>query len=73
VALSFTGTRLGRLDLRIEIGAGGVSAAVTAAVGEPHARAHAAADALTAALEAATGRPARVRVSPRRDPLDLYA
>jgi hypothetical protein len=73
VSLTFTGARVGRLDLRVEVGPDGIGATVTAAAGGPYERAGAAAGRLRETLEASTGRPAAVRVHPRRDPLDLYA
>ena len=73
VSLTFTGARVGRLDLRVEVGPDGVGATVTAAAGDPYDRAEAAAGRLRETLEASTGRPAAVHVHPRRDPLDLYA
>jgi hypothetical protein len=73
VSLTFTGARVGRLDLRVEVGPDGVAATVTAAGGDPYDRAEAAAGRLRETLEASTGLPAAVRVLARRDPLDLYA
>jgi hypothetical protein len=73
VALTFDSRVLGRLDLRIVLGAGEVRADVQAPAGPAFEAAEAAAQELRAALEAHVGRPAAVRVAPRRDPLDVYA
>ena len=74
VALSFHSEALGRLDLRLELVPGArVQASVAAAAGRPFALADAAAGRLQAGLHARTGLDADVRVSPRREPLDVYA
>jgi len=74
VALSFTSEALGRLDLRLELVAGSrVSAAVEAPPGRSYALADAAAEHLRDGLHARTGLEAEVRITPRREPLDVYA
>lgn len=73
VTLSYESPALGRLDLRLELPAGGVTAVVAAPAGDSAQRAGAAADALRGALEGATGRAAQVHVFPRRDPFEAYA
>lgn len=73
VALSFDSPALGRLDLRLELGPGGVQAAVVAPVGAGYDLAEGGASALRDGLTVRTGLPAAVRVLPRRAPLDLYA
>jgi hypothetical protein len=73
VALSFTSEALGRLDLRLEVGGGRVRAAVETSAGRPFEVADAAADRLHDALHARTGLEAEVRITPRREPLDVYA
>jgi hypothetical protein len=73
VALSFDSPKLGRLDLRIDLATGAVQAAIAAPPGAAYDAAHAGAERLRASLAEATGRPAAVRVTPRREPLDLYA
>lgn len=73
VALVYESPRLGPLDLRLELHAGGVRAVVGARAGEPHEIAAAAAGELREALASVTGKPAEVRVEERRDPLDVYA
>jgi hypothetical protein len=74
VALSFTSEALGRLDLRLELVAGNrVSAAVETPAGRSYALADAAAERLREGLNARTGLEAKVRITPRREPLDVYA
>ncbi len=74
VALSFTSEALGRLDLRLELVAGSrVRAAVEAPPGRSYALADAAAERLQEGLHARTGLEAEVRITPRREPLDVYA
>jgi hypothetical protein len=73
VALSFQSSALGRLDLRIDLAAGTVSATVEAPRGQALELAEDGADRLRDGLAARTGLAAEVRVQPRRDPLDLYA
>jgi hypothetical protein len=74
VALSFHSDALGRLDLRIELVAGTrVSAAVEAPVGRSFDLADAASGRLHDGLQARTGLETDVRVTPRREPLDVYA
>jgi hypothetical protein len=84
VALSFTSDTLGRLDFRLEVAgttvpsgpaapAGRVRADVQAAAGAPFEAADAAAPRLRDGLVARTGLAADVRITPRRDPLDVYA
>jgi hypothetical protein len=73
VALSFTSPALGRLDLRLELAGTRISAAVEAPAGRSYALADAAAGRLEDGLHARTGLDAAVQVTPRREPLDLYA
>jgi hypothetical protein len=73
VALSFTSTALGRLDLRLELAGTRISADVEAPAGRSFALADAAAGRLQDGLQARTGLDAAVQVTPRREPLDLYA
>jgi hypothetical protein len=74
VALSFHSDALGRLDLRLELVTGKrVRASVEAAAGRPFAVAHRAGGRLQDGLHARTGLEADVRVTPRREPLDVYA
>jgi hypothetical protein len=73
VALSFDSAVLGRLDLRVDLARGTVSASIAAPRGPAFALATAAASRLEDALAEKTGRVAQVRVSPRREPFDAYA
>lgn len=73
VALSFDSAVLGRLDLRIDLARGTVSAGVAAPPGAALELATAAAARLQEALAERTGRAAQVRVTARRDPFDAYA
>jgi hypothetical protein len=73
VALSFHSESLGRLDMRIEIAGSRVTTAVQAETGQPFDLTSAAAPRLEHGLHARTGLEAEVRVTPRRDPLDVYA
>jgi hypothetical protein len=71
--LSFQSTALGRLDLRIDLGSGRVHVGVEAPPGHAYELADAGAERLRAQLDAATGLRSAVQVTPRREPLDLYA
>jgi hypothetical protein len=73
VALAFDSAVLGRLDLRVDLARGTVSAAVAAPPGATLELAAEAAARLREALAERTGRAAQVRVTPRRDPFDAYA
>jgi hypothetical protein len=73
VALSFESPSLGRLELRLEVAGAHVHAAIEAAAGHPFDLAHASATRLRDGLQARTGLAAEVRVTPRREPLDVYA
>jgi hypothetical protein len=73
VALTFQSPSLGRMDLRLELAGARVSVAVEAAAGRPFELADAASDRLQGGLQARTGLDAAVQVTPRREPLDLYA
>ena len=73
VALSFSSEALGRLDLRIEVTGTRVRAAVETPTGRAFELADAAAGRLEDGLHARTGLDAEVRITPRREPLDVYA
>jgi hypothetical protein len=73
VALAFDSAVLGRLDLRIDLARGIVSARVDVPPGATLELAEAAAGRLRDALAAQTGRAAQVHVSPRHEPFDAYA
>jgi hypothetical protein len=73
VALSFHSEALGRLDLRLELVTGSrVHASVEAPAGRSFELAEAASGRLHAGLHARTGLETEVRITPRREPLDVY-
>jgi hypothetical protein len=72
VSLAFQSPALGRLDLRLELRGGHLLAAVAAAAGKPFDAASEGSERLRANLEAA-GLSATVRVTPRHEPVDVYA
>jgi hypothetical protein len=72
--LTFASASLGRLELHLAMaGSEALRVHVRAAAGEAFEVAEAGAAELAEAIGAATGRPAQVSVSPRHDPLDVYA
>jgi flagellar hook-length control protein FliK len=73
MTLAFDSALLGRLDLRIDLARGTVSARVDAPPGAALELAESAAGRLRDALAETTGRTAQVTVVPRRDPFDAYA
>jgi hypothetical protein len=75
VRLTYASARLGTLDLHLALTAGGelVRVNVRARAGAPYELAERNATELQEAIAAATGRTAQVLVSPRHDPLDVYA
>ncbi len=73
VALVFDSAVLGRVDLRVVLGPGDVRAEIQAPAGASYESARGAAQELRQLLEAHVGRPARVGVTSRREPLDVYA
>ena len=73
VAITYRSPALGAVDFRLAIEGGALTVAVRAGQGAPHDLARAGADELREALARATGRSVQVAVTPRRDPLDVYA
>jgi hypothetical protein len=75
VRLTYASARLGALDLHLALTAGGelLRVNVRARAGAPFELAERHAAELQQALTAVTGTPAQVLVSPRHDPLDVYA
>lgn len=73
VALSFHSPSLGRIDLRIDLASKALHVGVAALPGRPLEAADANAERLRATLESALGLRSTVRVTPRREPLDVYA
>jgi hypothetical protein len=73
VALAFQSAALGRIDLRIDLATKAVQVAVEAPAGRAFEAADGASERLRATLAEALERSATVRVTPRREPLDVYA
>jgi hypothetical protein len=73
VALDYESPELGTLALSLELDPAAVVVRVGVAEGPALALARKESEGLRQALEAAVGRPARVRIEPRRDPFDAYA
>jgi len=72
--VTYASASLGRLELHLALAGGeALRVNVRAAAGAPFELAQAAANELAEAIGAATGKPAQVQVSPRHDPLDVYA
>jgi hypothetical protein len=74
VRLTYASATLGPLELHLALtGPEAIRVNVRARVGEPFELAERHAGELAEAIGAVTGKPAQVSVSPRRDPLDVYA
>jgi hypothetical protein len=74
VALRYNAPALGSVDLRFQMDAGALSLLVTVPAGQPHELAQAGAESLRQVLlQTVPGRAVSVTVSPRREPLDVYA
>jgi hypothetical protein len=73
VAVTYRSPSLGALDFRLVLEGGAVTAQVRAREGAPFELAQAQASQLREALHQALSKPVQVTVSPRRDPLDVYA
>jgi hypothetical protein len=73
LSLRYDAPALGPVDLRFSLDADTLAVAVAARAGAPHEQAHANAGDLAAALTQAVSQAVSVTVSPRRDPVDLYA
>jgi hypothetical protein len=73
VSLAFVSPALGRIDLRIDLATRAVDVGVETPSGPAFDAADGAAERLRSTLEDALERPASVRVTPRREPLDVYA
>jgi hypothetical protein len=73
VSLRYDAPTLGAFDLRFDLDAGSLRVNVSVAPGTPLSLAQARATELRDALTAGVGRPATVTVTPRHEPLDLYA
>jgi hypothetical protein len=73
LSLRYDAPALGAVDLRFDLDPGSLRVSVSVAPGTPLSLAQARADALRDALTAGVGRPATVTVSPRHEPMDVYA
>jgi hypothetical protein len=73
LSLRYDPPTLGAFDLRFDLDPGSLRVSVSVAVGTPLSLAQARAEELRDALTAGVGRPATVTVSPRHEPLDVYA
>jgi flagellar hook-length control protein FliK len=73
VAITYRSPALGAIDFRLALEGGAVTAQVRAREGAPYEVAQAQAAELREALNQATGKPVQLTVSPRHDPLDVYA
>jgi hypothetical protein len=73
LSLRYDAPTLGAVDLRFELDTGALRVSVSVGAGTPLSLAQARADALRDALTAGVGRPATVTVTPRHEPLDVYA
>jgi hypothetical protein len=73
VAITYRSPALGAIDFQLALEGGGLTAQVRAKEGAPYELARTQAEELRDALHRATGKPVQLTVSPRRDPLDVYA
>ena len=73
IAIGYASPALGQVGFILSLVPGGVKVRAELAAGTPFELASDAADELRERLAAATGRVAEVTVTPRREPLDLYA
>ena len=73
LALVYDAPALGAVELRFELDPGSLRVNATLAAGQPATSAARAAGELRDALAAALDRPVTVEITPRREPLDLYA
>lgn len=73
VRLTYASARLGALDLHLALAGEALRVNVRARAGAPFELAERHAAELQQAIASATGKPAQVVVSPRHDPLDVYA
>ncbi|HEX4672639.1 MAG TPA: hypothetical protein VH279_10240 [Solirubrobacteraceae bacterium] len=73
LSLRYDAPTVGAVDLRFDLDPGCLRVSVSVAAGTPLSLAQARADELRDALSACVGRPATVIVSPRHEPLDVYA
>jgi hypothetical protein len=73
ISIGYSSPALGQIGFVLSLAPGAVSVRAELAAGAPFELASEASDELRARLVEATGRAAEVTVTPRREPLDLYA
>jgi len=73
ISLRYDAPALGAVDLRFDLDASGLRVAVALAAGKPFTLGDEASDQLRDSLAEETGRTVSVVVTPRREPLDVYA
>jgi hypothetical protein len=73
VAITYRSPALGPIEFRLAIEGGTLTAGVRVAQGGAHELARGRADQLREALARATDRPVSLAITPRHDPLDVYA
>ena len=73
LALVYDAPALGTVDLRFELDPQSLRVSAVLGAGEPVERAEQRAGELRDALSEAVGRPVTVHITPRREPLDVYA
>src|SRR5256885_579630 len=73
VAITYRSPALGAIDFRLGLEGGALTARVRAKEGAPYELARTQAEELRDALHRASGKPVQLTVSPRHDPLDVYA
>ncbi|MGZ4195993.1 MAG: hypothetical protein ACXVUE_15270 [Solirubrobacteraceae bacterium] len=73
LSLRYDAPKLGAFDLRFDLDPSSLRVNVSVAPGTPLSLAQARAEQLRDALTAGVGRPATVTVTPRHEPLDVYA
>ncbi len=73
VSLRYDAPSLGAIDMTFTLGATGLLLALTVPLGDAHTLTGAAAPELQDALRAAAERPVQITISPRREPIEVYA
>jgi hypothetical protein len=73
VAITYRSPSLGAIDFQLGLDGSAVTVQVLAKEGAPYELAQAQAEELRDGLTRATGKPVQLTVSPRHDPLDVYA
>jgi hypothetical protein len=73
LAIVYNAPALGPVDLRFELDPTSLRVTAVVAAGEPAEQARAHATELTSVLSEALGRPVKVDITARREPLDVYA